>query len=63
MRVPAERISEKLGGGLPVFTSEEHDMYQMVSILRAWAHDGVIAFSRHRDFDAGARAFRGNHDG
>jgi polysaccharide pyruvyl transferase WcaK-like protein len=28
------RISEKLGGGLPVFTSEEHDMYQMVSILR-----------------------------
>jgi polysaccharide pyruvyl transferase WcaK-like protein len=27
------RISEKLGG-LPVFTSEEHDMYQMVSILR-----------------------------
>jgi polysaccharide pyruvyl transferase WcaK-like protein len=29
------RISEKLGGGVPVFTSEEHDMYQMVSILRA----------------------------
>jgi len=29
------RIAEKLGGGLPVFTSEEHDMYQMVSILRA----------------------------
>lgn len=29
-----QRISEKLGG-LPVFTSEEHDMYQMVSILRA----------------------------
>ena len=29
------RISEKLSGGLPVFTSEEHDMYQMVSILRA----------------------------
>jgi polysaccharide pyruvyl transferase WcaK-like protein len=28
-------ISEKLGGGLPVFTSEERDMYQMVSILRA----------------------------
>src|SRR5260370_273397 len=28
------RISEKLGG-LPVFTSEEHDMYQIVSILRA----------------------------
>jgi polysaccharide pyruvyl transferase WcaK-like protein len=29
------RISEKLSGGLPVFTSEDHDMYQMVSILRA----------------------------
>jgi polysaccharide pyruvyl transferase WcaK-like protein len=28
-------IATKLGGGLPVFTSEEHDMYQMVSILRA----------------------------
>ncbi len=28
------RISEKLGG-LPVFTSEAYDMYQMVSILRA----------------------------
>jgi polysaccharide pyruvyl transferase WcaK-like protein len=29
------RISQKLGGTVPVFTSEEHDMYQMVSILRA----------------------------
>ena len=29
------RISEKLGGAVPVFTSEEYDMYQMVSILRA----------------------------
>jgi polysaccharide pyruvyl transferase WcaK-like protein len=28
------RISEKLSG-VPVFTSEDHDMYQMVSILRA----------------------------
>jgi polysaccharide pyruvyl transferase WcaK-like protein len=28
------RISEKLGG-VPVFTSENYDMYQMVSILRA----------------------------
>jgi len=28
------RTSEKLGGAIPVFTSEEHDMYQMVSILR-----------------------------
>ena len=28
------RISEKLGG-VPVFTSEQYDMYQMVSILRA----------------------------
>ena len=27
------RISEKLGG-VPVFSSEQHDMYQMVSILR-----------------------------
>jgi polysaccharide pyruvyl transferase WcaK-like protein len=28
------RIAEKLGG-VPVFTSEQYDMYQMVSILRA----------------------------
>ena len=28
------RVSKRLGGGVPVFTSEEHDMYQMVSILR-----------------------------
>ena len=29
-----QRISEKLGG-VPVFSSEQYDMYQMVSILRA----------------------------
>lgn len=29
-----QRISEKLGG-VPVFTSEQYDMYQMVSIVRA----------------------------
>jgi len=31
---PANRISEKLGG-VPVLTSEEYDIYQIVSILRA----------------------------
>ena len=29
------RIAEKLGGTIPVFSSEDYDMYQMVSILRA----------------------------
>ncbi|HET7205684.1 MAG TPA: polysaccharide pyruvyl transferase family protein [Terriglobales bacterium] len=29
------RISEKLGGGVPVLTSDDYDMYQLVSILRA----------------------------
>src|SRR5262249_17095879 len=29
-----DRVSEKLGG-VPVFSSENYDMYQMVSILRA----------------------------
>jgi polysaccharide pyruvyl transferase WcaK-like protein len=29
------RIAEKLGGAIPVFSSEDYDMYQMVSILRA----------------------------
>lgn len=31
---PAKKISEKLGGA-PVLTSDEYDMYQLVSILRA----------------------------
>ena len=31
---PARRISEKLGG-VPILTSEDYDMYQLVSILRA----------------------------
>lgn len=31
---PANRISEKLGG-VPVLTSDEYDMYQLVSILRS----------------------------
>ena len=31
---PCKRISEKLGG-VPVLTSEEYNMYQLVSILRA----------------------------
>jgi polysaccharide pyruvyl transferase WcaK-like protein len=29
------RIAGKLGGAIPVFSSEDYDMYQMVSILRA----------------------------
>ena len=37
-----ERISEKLGG-VPIFTSADYDMYQMVSILRA---GNVMASSR-----------------
>ena len=34
MRVRANRISEKLGG-VPMFTSDDYDMFQLVSILRA----------------------------
>jgi len=45
------RHFRKTGGGLPVFTSEEHDMYQMVSILRA-GHMMVCLASRHRHVDA-----------
>ncbi|MFN0087055.1 MAG: polysaccharide pyruvyl transferase family protein [Blastocatellia bacterium] len=30
-----DRMSEKLGGGVPVFSSDEYDMYQLVSILRS----------------------------
>jgi polysaccharide pyruvyl transferase WcaK-like protein len=29
------RISEKLGGGVPVLTSDDYNMYELVSILRA----------------------------
>ena len=31
---PARRISEKLGG-VPILTSDDYNMYQLVSILRA----------------------------
>ena len=34
MRAPANRISEKLGG-VPVLTSDQYNMYELVSILRA----------------------------
>jgi len=32
---PASLISEKLGGGVPVLTSDEYTMYELVSILRS----------------------------
>jgi polysaccharide pyruvyl transferase WcaK-like protein len=32
---PANRISEKLGGGVPVLTSDQYNMYELVSILRS----------------------------
>jgi polysaccharide pyruvyl transferase WcaK-like protein len=31
---PANRISEKLSGGVPVLTSDQYNMYELVSILR-----------------------------
>jgi polysaccharide pyruvyl transferase WcaK-like protein len=32
---PARRIAEKLGGGIPVLSSDEYNMYELVSALRA----------------------------
>jgi polysaccharide pyruvyl transferase WcaK-like protein len=32
---PARRIAEKLGGGVPVLSSDDYNMYELVSILRA----------------------------
>jgi polysaccharide pyruvyl transferase WcaK-like protein len=32
---PARRISEKLGGGVPLFSSDDYNMWEMVSILRS----------------------------
>jgi polysaccharide pyruvyl transferase WcaK-like protein len=32
---PAGLISEKLGGGVPILTSDQYNMYELVSILRA----------------------------
>jgi polysaccharide pyruvyl transferase WcaK-like protein len=32
---PANRIAEKLGGGIPVLTSDQYNMYELVSILRS----------------------------
>ena len=48
-------IAER-SGGAPVFTSEDYDMYQLVSILRARPSDDLVALSRHRHDDAGAGA-------
>jgi polysaccharide pyruvyl transferase WcaK-like protein len=31
---PARRIAEKLGGGVPVLSSSDHNMYELVSVLR-----------------------------
>jgi polysaccharide pyruvyl transferase WcaK-like protein len=31
----ARRIAEKLGGGIPVLSSDEYNMYELVSVLRA----------------------------
>ncbi len=59
---PANRISEKLGG-VPVLTSDQYNMYELVSILRCVPHDGIVALSRHRDLHAGAGSFGGHHDG
>src|SRR6185437_1344416 len=32
---PARRIAEKLGGNVPVLSSDDYNMYELVSILRA----------------------------
>jgi polysaccharide pyruvyl transferase WcaK-like protein len=32
---PARRIAEKLGGGIPVISSDDYNMFELVSILRA----------------------------
>jgi polysaccharide pyruvyl transferase WcaK-like protein len=32
---PARKIAEKLGGGVPVLSSDDYNMYELVSILRA----------------------------
>jgi polysaccharide pyruvyl transferase WcaK-like protein len=32
---PARRISEKLGGGIPVLSSDDYNMFELVAILRA----------------------------
>ena len=50
-------------GGVPVLTSDQYNMYELVSILRVVPHDGVVAISRHRDLDAGSRAVGRHHDG
>ncbi len=41
---PANRIVEKLGGGIPVLTSDQYTMYELVSILRAC---NMMASSRY----------------
>ena len=56
------RLPELLGG-VPVFTSDDYDMYQLVSILRSCAPDGLLALPRHRHLHAGAGALGRRHHG
>jgi len=53
MRGLAGACSEKLGG-VPVLTSDDYNMYEMVSNSAGLPHDGVFALSRDCDLDAGA---------
>jgi polysaccharide pyruvyl transferase WcaK-like protein len=43
-RRACERLDELLGGGTPMFVSDEHDMYEMVAVLRRCA---MIVSSRY----------------
>ena len=43
-RRSAERLDELLGGGTPMFISDDHEMYEMVSILRSCS---MIVSSRY----------------
>ena len=53
----------KSWAALPVLTSDEYNMYELVSILRSVSHDGFVEISRDCDVNAGAGAVGGNHDG
>ena len=62
MRVRPRRISEKLGG-VPVLSSDDYKMYELVSILRA-CH--MMVSSRYHGIVTsmpGAGAVGGNHHG
>ncbi|MCZ7681128.1 MAG: hypothetical protein M5U28_21020 [Sandaracinaceae bacterium] len=62
-RRACERLNELLGGDVPLFVSDEHDMYRDGVGAPPLLDDRELALPRHRLLDAGARSVGGRDHG